>query len=85
MDRSWVRNIQFGDRSRHKHFISAAIEVLQLSCCALASDFSLGQDDDVVCQDINFVQEVSGENNAALGALLQKNLPDYTSREGIQA
>ncbi|EFY91734.1 hypothetical protein MAC_02324 [Metarhizium acridum CQMa 102] len=56
----------------------------KLSRCALTLDFAAGKKNNVVGENVDLVQEVRREYDAALGPLLEENLPDCSPRKGIQ-
>lgn len=47
---------------------------------ALALILAVGKDNDLVGEDFAFVQEVGGEDDGALGALGEDNVPDGSAR-----
>ena len=74
-----VLKVELRGGTRNENFVTTAVQILELSSSSLTSDLALGQDDNVVCQNIDLIQEVCRENDAALGALLQKDLPDNSA------
>jgi len=70
---------------RDMHLVAPSVEVLQLRRRPLTSNLALGQDNNVVSEDVHLIEEVRREDDAALCPLRQQNLPDGAAREGIQA